>query len=99
MFAFGLPVRTVLRTLVVETFLVAVAGTLLGLLGGYLALSWLLHMLTTDTFPEIGISAVLQPTSLLAVLVAGVGVATAAPLFAVRRLRRTDIPSTLRVLE
>ena len=35
----------------------------------------------------------------LTVLLLGVGVATAAPLFTVRRLRRTDIPSTLRVLE
>lgn len=99
MFAFGLPVRTVLRTIVVETFLIAVLGTLLGLVSGYLALRWLLHMFTTETFPELGVLASLSPTSVMVVMVLGVGVASAAPLLAVRRLLRTDIPSTLRVLE
>lgn len=99
MFAFGLPVRVVLRTIVVETFLTAVVGTVIGIGTGYLALRWLLHMFTTSTFPELGLAAVLTPGSVVTVLVLGIGVATAAPLFAVRRLQRTDIPSTLRVLE
>lgn len=99
MFAFGLPVRTVLRTIVVEMFLTALLGTLLGMASGYAALRWLLHMFTTDTFPDLGVPATLTPTSLVAVLVLGVGVATVAPVLAMRRLLRTDIPSTLRVLE
>jgi putative ABC transport system permease protein len=99
MFAFGLPVGTVLRTIVVETFLIALLGTLLGLGSGYLALRWLLDMFTTETFPELGLVATLEPTSVAAVMVLGVGVASFAPVLAVRRLLRTDIPSTLRVLE
>ncbi len=99
MFAFGLPVRVVLWTIVVETFITALLGTLIGLGTGYLAERWLLNMFTTETFPELGLEVVLQPTSIMAVIVLGVGVASAAPLFAWRRLRRTDIPSTLRVLE
>lgn len=99
MFAFGLPVRTVLRTIVVETFLMAVLGTLLGIGAGYVALRWLLSMFTTNTFPELGLVPTITPGSLLVIVILGVGVATLAPVLAVRRLLRTDIPSTLRVLE
>lgn len=99
MFAFGLPVRTVLRTIVVEMFVIALLGTLLGIGTGVLALHWLMDMFTTETFPELGVRVVLSPTSIATVLVLGVGVATFAPVLAVRRLIRTDIPSTLRVLE
>jgi putative ABC transport system permease protein len=99
MFAFGLPVRVVLRTIVVETFLTAVVGTLLGIAGGIVAMHWLIHMFTTETFPELGMRIVLSPTSALTVLALGIGVSSLAPVLAVRRLLRTDIPSTLRVLE
>jgi putative ABC transport system permease protein len=99
MFAFGLPVRTVLRTIVVETFLMAVLGTAIGIGTGYLALRWLLSMFTTTTFPELGLVPTVSPGSLVLIVVLGVGVATLAPVLAVRRLLRTDIPSTLRVLE
>lgn len=99
MFAFGLPVRTVLRTIVVETGLTAVLGTVIGIFGGLAALGWLLDMFTTETFPELGVVRSLTTGSVVATLVLGVGVASAAPVLAVRRLLRTDIPSTLRVLE
>jgi putative ABC transport system permease protein len=99
MFAFGLPVRTVLRTIVVEIALTALLGTLLGLLGGMVALGWLIDMFTTETFPELGMTTALSAGSVVAVIVLGVGVASLAPVLAVRRLLRTDIPSTLRVLE
>lgn len=99
MFAFGLPARVVMRTIVVEMFITAVVGTIIGIGAGYVALTWLLHMFTTETFPELGLPVVLEPTSVATVLVLGVGVASLAPLFAWRRLQRTDIPSTLRVLE
>jgi putative ABC transport system permease protein len=99
MFAFGLPVRTVVWSMVVETVLVAALGTLIGLAGGYLALRWLIHTFTTDTFPELGMEVTLSTGTIVAVLVLGIGVTACAPLFSVRRLRRTDVPATLRVLE
>ena len=60
---------------------------------------WILDMVATDSFPEIGLVIELSITSIATVMVLGVGVATLAPVLGVRRLRRTDIPSTLRVLE
>lgn len=99
MFAFGLPVRTVLRTIVVESALIAMLGTAVGIAMGIGATTWLLRMFTTDTLPEVGIETVLTPGSLVTVVALGVGVVAAAPLLAIPRLRRTDIPATLRVLE
>ncbi len=99
MFAFGLPVRTVLRTIVIESALTAMLGTTIGIALGIGALRWLLSMLTTDTLPEVGIDPWLSPWSLATIVILGIGVVAAAPLFAWRRLRNTDIPSTLRVLE
>ena len=99
MFAFGLPVGTVLRTIMVETALTAMLGTAIGLGTGFLALRWLLHMFSTDTLPELGLPPLLTAGTVVAVLVLGVGVTTTAPVFSIRRLRNTDIPSTLRVLE
>ena len=99
MFAFGLPVGTVLRTIMIETALTATVGTAMGIGGGFFALRWLLGMFSTQTLPELGIKAVITIGTLIAVMLLGVGVTTTAPLFALRRLRRTDIPSTLRVLE
>lgn len=99
MFAFGLPVRTVLRTIVVEIAITATIGSLVGVAGGYAAMRWILNMVATDSFPEIGLVIELSTMSIATVMVLGVGVATLAPILGVRRLQRTDIPSTLRVLE
>jgi putative ABC transport system permease protein len=49
--------------------------------------------------PEFGVSAVLSPTTILVTVGLGVLVVAVAPLFTVRRLRRMDVPATLRVLE
>lgn len=99
MFAFGLPVGRVIWTMVVETALTALVGTLVGIAGGYIALRWLLHAFTTETFPELGVPAHLTPGTLATVLLLGVGVTACAPLFSIRRLHRLDVPATLRVLE
>lgn len=99
MFAFGLPTRTVVWSMVVETALVAALGTLLGIAGGFLALRWLIHSFTTETIPELGMQATISTQTVLVVLVLGIGVTACAPLFSIRRLRRIDVPATLRVLE
>lgn len=99
MFAFGLPVSRVMATIMTETAATALLGTVLGIGGGLLALGWLLRTFTTETLPELGVPTVLTSGTIVAVVLLGVGVTTCAPLFSLRRLRRADIPSTLRVLE
>lgn len=99
MFAFGLPVRTVMRLLMTESLLVGILGTALGLGGGYLAGSWSVHQFTTTTVPEVAVRMVLTAGTVLVSIVLGVLVVAAAPLLALRRLTRLDVSSRLRVLE
>jgi hypothetical protein len=68
-------------------------------LAGRLLLAWIVNGSMPETMPDVGmLIAVAPPTYALAVL-AGTVVVAAAPLLTLRRLRSTDIPTTLRVVE
>jgi putative ABC transport system permease protein len=99
MMAFGLPVRSVLGLTTVESVLVGVTGTVIGLGAGYGLLTWLTATTISGTMPEIGVTAALSAGTMAAALLLGAGTVAAAPLFTLRRLRHTDVPSTLRVAE
>jgi putative ABC transport system permease protein len=99
MFAFGVPVRTVLRMATVESLVIGVLGTGLGLGIGWLLLDWLITGLLPQTFPDLGIITAVAPGTWLTAVLLGVLAVTVAPLFTVRKLRRMDVPSTLRVME
>jgi putative ABC transport system permease protein len=62
-------------------------------------LEWLIRVLLPDTFPEIGILPTLSPSTVATAVVLGTVAVALAPLFTMRRLRRMDIPATLRVME
>ena len=97
--AFGLPVRTVLGVVVKESVLIGVIATAIGLVGGVVFLQWMLTSLATTTLPDVGIDVYLSPTTILIAAFVGVASVAATPLFLVRRLRRMDLPGTLRVVE
>ncbi|HEX4776607.1 MAG TPA: FtsX-like permease family protein [Acidimicrobiia bacterium] len=99
MLAFGLRLRTVLRMNVVESLLVGIAGTVVGLAAGWLLLSALNRTLLPATIPDIGLVTSVSTGTLVTAVVLGVVAVTVAPLFTARKLWRTDIPSTLRVME
>ena len=99
MFAYGLPVRTVLRVAVIESALVGALATIVGLGGGYLFLRWIVDVVWPRVQPDLGVLLVFEPANLALVLGLGVLAVAAAPLLTVRRLRRMDVPSTLRVME
>jgi putative ABC transport system permease protein len=99
MLAFGLPPRTVLGMTTVETVLVGVAGTAIGVLGGYALLRWMTATTIPSVLPEIGVTATLSPLTVVEALALGVLTVAIAPLFTLRRTRRMDIPSTLHVVE
>lgn len=99
MFAFGLPTRTVLRMAVVEGAIIGVLGTLVGVLVGWLLLGWLVTSLIPQTFPDLGIVTYIATPTLLIAVVLGVIVVALAPLLTARKIRKMDIPSTLRVME
>jgi putative ABC transport system permease protein len=100
MFAYGVTIRRAVRIIVVESFAIGAIATLLGVVGGLVLLWWFLTVLTPQSMPEIGFDVVLSPGSVLVTVIIGVVAVGLAPLLtAPRRLRRMDLPSTLRVME
>jgi len=99
MFAFGLPVRSVLGIAVAESVITGLAGTLLGIGLGRLVLSWIVTRLLPDVVPDIGVVDHVAWSTAAVALALGVLAVSAAPLLSYRRLAHMDIPSTLRVME
>jgi putative ABC transport system permease protein len=99
MFAFGLPVRSVVGVEIVESLIVGLIGTATGLAGGYVLLHWLNTSLLPTTVPDIGIVTAVATTTLVLALLMGVVAVAFAPVLTLRKLLRMDIPSTLRVVE
>jgi putative ABC transport system permease protein len=99
LFAFGLPMRRVLRMDVTEGVLIGLLGTAIGILGGLVVLRWMIETLFEATSPEMGVDLALSTATVIQALVLGVVAVAVAPLLTVRRLRRMDIPGTLRVVE
>jgi putative ABC transport system permease protein len=99
MFAFGLRVRTVLRMNVTEGLATGLLGTAVGIVLGGVVVRWMIGSLLPQTMPDIGLSATVSPQTLGSALALGVGAVALAPLLTWRRLRRMDVPGTLRVAE
>ena len=99
MFAYGLPVRSVMGMAIVESAILGVISTILGLVGGYLLLQWVVIVLIPATMPDLGIAALIKPTTLAVAVALGVGAVAIAPILTLGRLRKMNVPSTLRVME
>jgi putative ABC transport system permease protein len=99
MFAFGVRIRTALRMAVVESLVVGVIATVVGVAGGLAVVWWALNNLLADTMPDFTAGLFLRPETLAVAAVLGVVVVALAPLFTVRRMRRMDLPGTLRLME
>ena len=99
MMAFGVPLRTVLRMATVESFFVGLLATVVGLIGGYILLQWTLPSALPDVFPELRMEVFISTKNLATASVLGVIAVAAAPLLTIRKLRRMNLPSTLRIME
>ncbi len=99
MLAFGTPLRRVLGGTVVESMLIGILGTLVGLGLGLALLGWIINVVSRDTYPELGLPVTLTPASIAIAAALGIVAVALAPLFGVRRLRNMDLPATLRVVE
>lgn len=99
MIAFGLPLRTILAMTTAEAAVIGALGTLAGIAGGYALLSWLVATTIPAVMPELGVTATLTGGSIQAALLLGIAAVTIAPLLTIGRMRRMDIPSTLRLVE
>ena len=99
MFAFGVSPRRVLGLAIVESGLIGVLSTLIGIGGGYYLMLWILNTTREDVSPDIQLNAVLSVGTILTALALGAIAVAIAPLMNYRKLRRMNIPSTLRVME
>jgi putative ABC transport system permease protein len=99
LFAFGLPVYRVLGLEIAEALVYGVLGTGVGLGIGAWINQWLMSSVMKSTAPEMTLDIVISTSSLLTAVTLGVIAVGIAPLLTVRRMRRMDVPSTLRVVE
>jgi putative ABC transport system permease protein len=53
----------------------------------------------TEVMPDLGMDIVVSPQTLITASVLGVLAVAITPLLSYRKLRRMDLPSTLRVME
>jgi putative ABC transport system permease protein len=97
--AFGLPTRTVLGIVIKESVIVGAIATIVGLVGGVVFLRWMLNSLATTTLPDVGIDVYLSPTTIIIAAIVGIASVAVTPLLLARRLRRMNLPGTLRVVE
>ena len=99
MFAFGLPTRTVLWLAVVESAIIGVLATVIGVAAGIGLTWWLVQVLFADTVPDLQLVTAIDPTTFLIAGLLGIVAVSLAPILILRQLRRMDIPATLRVVE
>lgn len=99
MFAFGVPVGSVLAVAVTESVVTGLLGIGLGILAGRGVLTWMITVMLPDIVPDLGIVNHLALATVATALVLGLLAVTLAPLLSRRRLARMDVPSTLRVME
>jgi putative ABC transport system permease protein len=89
----------VLGVVIKESAVIGIIATVIGLVGGVAFLQWMLTSLATTTLPDVGIDVYLSPTTIVVAAAVGIASVAATPLFLVRRLRRMNLPGTLRVVE
>jgi putative ABC transport system permease protein len=99
MFAHGIGAARVIRGNLAEAFITGALATLLGVAAGYGILRWIVGVSMRNTMPDLGTLISISAASYGLAALAGIVVVTLAPILTLKRLRRTDIPSALRVME
>jgi putative ABC transport system permease protein len=99
MFAYGVTVARVVRGSVAEGLIIGALGTAAGIAAGHGLLSWIVNENMPEKMPDIGTLIAVAPLTYALAATAGTVVVAAAPLLTLRKLNRTDVPATLRVVE
>jgi putative ABC transport system permease protein len=99
LFAFGMRRRRVLGLEMAEGLLIGLLATIVGLTIGVFLNRWIISSTWETTMPDVGLDIVVSASTVLTAVVLGVVAVAVAPLLTLRRLRRMDIPGTLRVVE
>ncbi len=99
LFAYGIDAPRVIRGNMAEALLTGALATLIGIAAGYGILRWIVGVSMRDTMPDLGTLISISAATFGLAALAGIVSVTFAPLLTLKRLRHTDIPSALRVVE
>ena len=99
MLAFGVPIKRVLASAMLESGLIGLLGTTVGIVGGFGALAWFVYGLIPSSMPDFALTPSLSAETIAMAFGVGVAVVGLAPALTWRRLTRMDLPATLRVVE
>ena len=82
-----------------EGAMIGLLGTAVGVGAGLLLNRWIITSTMSTTMPDMALDIVISASTVLTAIAFGMIAVAIAPLFTARRLRRMDIPGTLRVVE
>ena len=99
MMAFGVRARGAVGLSMVEGAIIGLLGTLVGIALGVGILNYVLNVTLPETLPDLGVPASIGIGTVAKAVAMGVVAVGLAPLLTARRVRRMDVPSTLRVVE
>lgn len=99
LFAFGMRPRRVLALETAEGLLIGALGAIIGVSAGLLLNRWIIASTIETTMPDMSMEIVVSTQTVVTAVALSVIAVGVAPLLTARRLRRMDIPGTLRVVE
>jgi putative ABC transport system permease protein len=97
--AFGTPIRTSTWVLMVESIIIGIFGTLLGIFPLGLLVMEIFQTQVKISMPEINLNGYLYPESIALIMFVGLVLVTLSPLLSIRKLIKMDLPSALRIIE
>ena len=97
--AFGLPVSKIMLMSIIESATLGLLASIAGLGIGFLLLDYFINTVFASALPEIGMYLAVSTATYATTIILGVFAVGIAPIFAIRKLTKTNIPSTLRILE
>lgn len=99
MFAYGVGPRSVIVGNILEALLIGTVATIVGVAVGYGILRLIIDVTMRSTMPDLDVLISISPATYALTALAGILSVSLAPLLTLPRLKRTDVPCTLRVVE
>lgn len=99
MLAFGVPVGRVVAAAAQESLVLGLAGVGVGIGLGMAVLAWVLSTVFPAAVPDLAVIRATNTGSYLVTALIGTAAAVTAPVLVTRRLRRMNLPGTLRHVE